>query len=233
MVGAAIPINTQIATRCKALGERTGLGVGNENDPGYTLQAGHEHGVCYCISGNTVDRETNQNGTGVRENGSFTVNTVDRHAVAYAIDCRNLKSIKEASDTLQAAIFDARGNGDGKIVPTITGDHENRITDYTAVCCDVRNGKIEEGKSGTLQAKNNGGYSLNYINPVAIKRLRWIVRRLTPTECERLQGYPDGWTDIGEWTDTKGKSTSQPILLGTRRSAIRLRCRSGTGFSRR
>lgn len=32
-----------------------------------------------------------------------------------------------------------------------------------------------------------------------------IVRRLTPLECERLQGYPDGYTDIGEWTDTKGK----------------------------
>ena len=32
-----------------------------------------------------------------------------------------------------------------------------------------------------------------------------IVRRLTPLECERLQGFPDGWTDIGEWTDTKGK----------------------------
>ena len=31
------------------------------------------------------------------------------------------------------------------------------------------------------------------------------VRRLTPTECERLQGFPDGWTDIVEWTDTKGK----------------------------
>lgn len=31
------------------------------------------------------------------------------------------------------------------------------------------------------------------------------VRRLTPMECERLQGYPDGWTDIGEWVDTKGK----------------------------
>lgn len=31
------------------------------------------------------------------------------------------------------------------------------------------------------------------------------VRRLTPTECERLQGFPDGWTDIGEWVDTKGK----------------------------
>lgn len=31
------------------------------------------------------------------------------------------------------------------------------------------------------------------------------VRRLTPLECERLQGYPDDWTDIGEWTDGKGK----------------------------
>ena len=32
-----------------------------------------------------------------------------------------------------------------------------------------------------------------------------IVRRLTPLECERLQGYPDGWSDIGEWIDSKGK----------------------------
>lgn len=31
------------------------------------------------------------------------------------------------------------------------------------------------------------------------------VRRLTPLECERLQGFPDNWTAIGEWTDTKGK----------------------------
>ena len=35
--------------------------------------------------------------------------------------------------------------------------------------------------------------------------MKTAVRRLTPTECERLQGYPDGWTDIGEWTDSKGK----------------------------
>ena len=32
-----------------------------------------------------------------------------------------------------------------------------------------------------------------------------IVRRLTPTKHERLQGYTDGWTDIGDWTDSKGK----------------------------
>ena len=33
-----------------------------------------------------------------------------------------------------------------------------------------------------------------------------VVRRLTPMECERLQGYPDGWTDIGDWVDSKGKT---------------------------
>ena len=31
------------------------------------------------------------------------------------------------------------------------------------------------------------------------------VRRVTTLECERLQGFPDGWTDLGEWTDTNGK----------------------------
>lgn len=37
------------------------------------------------------------------------------------------------------------------------------------------------------------------------ERVEQSVRRLTPVECERLQGFPDGWTDIGEWTDSKGK----------------------------
>lgn len=32
-----------------------------------------------------------------------------------------------------------------------------------------------------------------------------VVRRLTPLECERLMDFPDGWTDIGDWTDSKGK----------------------------
>ena len=51
-----------------------------------------------------------------------------------------------------------------------------------------------------FDARGNGSECL-----VAEKTVRWIVRRLTPVECERLQGYPSGWTDIGEWTDTKGK----------------------------
>lgn len=111
----------------------------------------------------------------------------------------------------QPVVYDARGNGDGKIVPTITGDHENRITDYTAIAIERKtfneqsfSSYKESDKCSTLKAKagniGNGSECL-----IAEKAIRWIIRRLTPVECERLQGYPDGYTDIGDWTDRKGK----------------------------
>lgn len=48
------------------------------------------------------------------------------------------------------------------------------------------------------------------------------VRRLTPLECERLQGYPDGWTDIGPWekTDSKGKIRTVPCADSLRYKAL-------------
>lgn len=111
----------------------------------------------------------------------------------------------------QPVVYDARGNGDGKIVPTITGDHENRITDYTAIAIERKTFNEqsfshyrESDKCSTLKAKagniGNGSECL-----IAEKIIRWIVRRLTPVECERLQGYPEGYTDIGDWIDSKGK----------------------------
>ena len=54
----------------------------------------------FCLAGNFVDRNTNQNGSGVRENASFTLNTQDRHAVAY--DARNNRLNGTVSGTLQA-----------------------------------------------------------------------------------------------------------------------------------
>jgi len=47
-----------------------------------------------------------------------------------------------------------------------------------------------------------GGNNMPYVLEESMDA---VVRRLTPMECERLQGYPDGWTDIGEWVDSKGK----------------------------
>ena len=111
----------------------------------------------------------------------------------------------------QPIIFDARGNGDGRTCPTITGDHENRITDYTAITIERKTFNEqsfshykESDKCSTLKAKagniGNGSECL-----IAEKTTRWIVRRLTPVECERLQGYPDDYTNIGDWTDSNGK----------------------------
>ena len=218
---------------------------------------------------------------GATENVSYTLNTVDRHAVAYSFDslasnsmkssnpysgCREVElartldtsipdpsknqggiaivepvayTIKirsgregggkgalvqtEKSATLstlqdqtlfQPVVYDARGNGDGKIVPTITGDHESRITDYTAIVTEpedcltpwdnqARRIYSENGTFPALAAREKAGQ--NQQSVLTETEVRWIVRRLTPTECERLQGYPDGWTDIGEWADTKGK----------------------------
>lgn len=62
----------------------------------------------------------------------------------------------------------------------------------------------------TLTARNAGGCQRmpdkdNFQAVIEPNEQTAIVRRLTPMECERLQGYPDNWTNIGEWTDSKGK----------------------------
>lgn len=167
----------------------------------------------------------------------------------------------EAGDNRMAvayttAVYDARGNGDGETVCTITGDHENRVTDYTALltmqgfgdymetgvasACksrdykdatdlvvsgiDARNGEevyaidhaITTGGNCTAQGpcvyknieatlKSSGVHAVSYESVDGTNCIKKHVRRLTPLECERLQGYPDGWTDIGEWVDSKGK----------------------------
>ena len=80
-------------------------------------------------------------------------------------------------------------------------DGKDGITNL--VCAvDCRHGTENPDINGTLQAKSTGGQSLNLNNVV---REAMTVRRLTPLECERLQGFPDGWTDIGDWVDSNGK----------------------------
>lgn len=77
-------------------------------------------------------------------------------------------------------------------------------TDFVCSSVDCRNCREGGEINGTLQAKESGGQSLNLNNTV---RQNMVVRRLTPMDCERLQGFPDGWTDIGDWvkTDKRGR----------------------------
>lgn len=124
--------------------------------------------VIYAIQGNVIDRAltANCNGCGWRENACYTLNTIDRPALCF----KSGQGSNAGGNTAPAICYDARGNGDGTLCPTLTGDHENRITDYTAVV-------VKE-------------------NPKPPRE--YIIRRLTPLECCRLQGFPDGWGDLPE-----------------------------------
>ena len=153
---------------------------------GIVTDAAGGAGAAICIQGNCIDRADTArcNGKGWRDDGaSFTLNTIDRPAV--------ICSGGNVSDTLDASYY--KGCGE-------RGYKERTFVATFGVDC--RNATESPELNGTLQAKSNGGTSYNLQNVV---RENEVVRRLTPLECERLQGYPDGWTDIGEWVDSKGK----------------------------
>ena len=66
-----------------------------------------------------------------------------------------------------------------------------------------RSDTLTESDVASTQSARQGKSATDLV--CAVVRTGMIVRRLTPMECERLQGFPDGWTDIGEWRDSKGK----------------------------
>ena len=90
-------------------------------------------------------------------------------------------------------VYDTRGNGDGETVPTITGDHNNRITDYTALCCEA---VVYDGANITSPLNKTNPQAGDPCHTISTDSRNYIVRRLTPTECARLQGFPDWWGEI-------------------------------------
>lgn len=174
----------------------------------------------YCLAGNMIDRNTGMNGTGVDENVTFTLNTVDRHAVAY--DARHHCLNGNVSGTLQA-----KGEGGWSLnyinpviqpLPEATGadTYNGTVTGEVAATLTKVNGVATSGPK-VIQAGEKGSPD-------------WIVRRLIPLECGRLQGFPDGWAEIAPLTspqefpfwrevyardcEIKGKRPSRKIVQG-------------------
>lgn len=181
----------------------------------------------FCLQGNGIDRADTArcNGKGWKEDVCYALNTIDRPAVCVGtlrtqehghqptvLDmphaCDVVQDCGGTSQSLQARM----GTG-GNQVPLVAyeiGNSQvneagspafekaqtlNTMHDAQAVFC--------QDVAHTLKAKANLDFredSETY--PVHIGK----VRRLTPLECERLQGFPDGWTDIGKWVDSKGKT---------------------------
>lgn len=161
----------------------------------------------------------NQSGIAVVFNGENVTSPTNKADPKPGDPCHTLDR-----DSRNYVVFDSRGNGDGKIVPTMKGDHENRVTNTTTICLDIGFFQAEKDKSATILARQYkdprityqestdplmaSGYQKNGTQEAAndMYIVNRMVRRLTPKECERLQGFPDNWTSIGEWTDSKGKT---------------------------
>ena len=95
--------------------------------------------------------------------------------------------------------FSMQGFGDYKeseIVSSCKQRDSKDATDLVISIDDEKNAYID--KFGTLKAHASGGTQQHVME-------RMAVRRLTPLECTRLQGFPDGWVGIGDWTDEKGR----------------------------
>ena len=146
-----------------------------------------------CFSKSKRAQSATDNETWVESDTANTLNAFDvgdvraTEAVVYALDRASFNQGKNAS-------YDFEVSDNGVNSPLVA-----RGPGAVCMAVDCRNG-TEDDVNGALQS--NSAHSLNGNNVV---RTRYIVRRLTPLECERLQGYPDGWTDIGEWTDSNGK----------------------------
>ena len=92
---------------------------------------------------------------------------------------------QQGGEGVGVATFDARGNGDGDTSCTLTGDHQSRVTDYTSLALQQDNPQM----NATLYQEDG-----KTVEGMCAMRGATMVRRLTPMECERLQGFPDGWT---------------------------------------
>ena len=155
-----------------------------------------------------------------RENGSIpaygrpchTLNA-NAHVPCVTLDmtheCDVIRDCGGISPSLQARMgtdgnqvpctFSMQGFGDYKeseIVSSCKQRDSKDATDLVISIDDEKNAYIDQ--FGTVKAHASGG-TQQYVME------RMVVRRITPLECTRLQGYPDGWVGIGDWTDEKGR----------------------------
>lgn len=131
----------------------------------------------YCIAGNIIDREVQNggNGLGCQPDISYTLTSADRHAVF---------SRQRSDEFLQ-----------NRVTATQSARQHKDATDL--VCEPYQN------TVGTIGYTDHKGINNQYVSEdKCIVENRRLIRRLTPLECERLQGFPDHWTDIPGASDS-------------------------------
>lgn len=133
---------------------------------------------------------------------------IDEEGVAFSLRSRDYKDpqcvvienhpadsrVKISKDGMVQTLSSRMGTGGGN-TPIVLENHP----------MDSRMKIKEDGIFQTMGVRGGQEYEPHTLMVMEEQMENYIVRRLTPLECERLQGFPDGWTDIGDWTDSKGK----------------------------
>lgn len=188
------------------------IGYAEEQAPTLNAECGGNKPAVLCLN------DQGGNVMGVSHDVSGTLRAQEHGHQPSILDmshaCDVIRDCGEVAPSLQARMgtggnqipltYQMQGFGDYREGGVASSCKQRDFKDSTDLVCSVDCRNFTEGGeiNGTLQAKESGGQSLNLNNTV---RQNMVVRRLTPLECERLQGFPDHWTDLGEWTDSRGK----------------------------
>lgn len=148
-------------------------GTGGNNLP-LVAAPGQEEPVI-CITGNAIDRQPQNGGNGIgvsQEGVAFTLTATDRHAVF----SRQRVDVFQLSD----------------VVSTESARQHKDATDL-----------VYQDTVGALTCGDRKGPNSQYVGQdKLVVEGPLLIRRLTPLECERLQGFPDGWTDLSGASDS-------------------------------
>lgn len=166
------------------------LGTGGNNTP-FVVE---KISPVYCLQGNGIDRADTAgcNGKGVKENICYTLNTIDRPAVAFAMQALcYAEPYQKVTGPLMANSHPGSYSGQDAYSDMLVVEKERPIVFDKEVYNSGENADgghyiSEGGPAPTIRSTGH---------PPGVC-CRYIVRRLTPTECARLQGFADRWGDI-------------------------------------
>ena len=179
-----------------------------ETDTARTIDTGgnspdsNQGGVAVvAVQGSMIGRadKNGPQGSGVNEDISFTLNATDRHAVAFSQDSYTKYSENDKCGALRACGGMYGGGSETLVYSTSKNSYHT---------------EAEENLANTLVASD-------YKDPPTVNSPEYIVRRLTPTECARLQGFPDWWcADLGTDNPTEEELRFWKDVFETHRKIV-------------
>jgi len=169
--------------------------------------------VTYGIPGNWIGRkpENGGNATAPMDNVAPCLTKTDRHGVVYSFDSLASNSMKSSNPLSGCREVDL-----SKTIDTTypcPSKNQGGIGILQSQFVDTYNGTIQGDVSATMTADMAGP---THSDPKVMQNM--AVRRLTPVECERLQGFPDDYTNIkdkcpdGPRYKAMGNSMAVPVM---------------------